>query len=167
MLHKVLSALILAAACGLAAPDAEAQMLALPTARPTDGVFGRAPKDEGLDIAVSTFEGYDDDAANQALGSRSQMGSQYDALDVSAQFTKKTGNVSFSLGERSGLRRYQAIQDLTGIQHTVAGGFAGQFNRTHVSFNQTVISAPFYTFSTLPGLVGAQPNDLPSTPEQV
>jgi hypothetical protein len=167
--RKLTVVIVVAAGCGLAAADGYAQTLTLPAQRPTQGLFGRTQKPEGLDLVVSTFEAYDDDQigeGTQSVDPRMQQSGSFHALDAAATVKRKSRRFSFEAAERSAVRYYPALRDLVGVRHTGSGGFAARFDRTQFSFTETVAYAPFYSYSTLPQLFDAQPADAPVAPDQ-
>jgi hypothetical protein len=166
--RKASTSLIVTSACLLWAAGAAAQALSLPNQRPTRGVFGRAPKGEGLDVTAAFFSGYDDDQAEHGAanpGDLPRANGQFSGLDVGLLFSKQTRNWSFGANGHTGARYYPEFDGLM-QQHSVAGGFAGQVGKGQLSFIQSVGYSPFYNLSTLPMVFNAQPTDAPSTADQ-
>jgi hypothetical protein len=167
--RKAIVVMVISAGCVLVAADGSAQTLAPPAQRPMQGLFGRAPKSEGLDVAVSTFEAYDGDEIGAGTGlvdPRMQKSGAFDGLDAAVTLQRKFRHVSFEGVERSAVRYYPSLQDLVGVKHSGAAGFTADFNRTEFRFTQAVAYAPYYSYSTLPQLFDAQPADVPVAPDQ-
>jgi hypothetical protein len=167
-LRHSIATLAVAAACLLTARELSAQSITLPTQRPTQGLFGRAAKGEGFDLAVSAFRGFDDNNTDQPYDGLAQERGVFDSLDVGAMLTKKAGDFSFGVNGRSSVRYYQDINDLVALRHQVVGRVGGVFGHTQFNVSQMVGYAPFYSYSTLPELMApGSPTDAVAVTDQI
>jgi hypothetical protein len=166
MVNRSYSRLVLAAAL-LLAPGLTPGVLAQggPTAPSRyEGLFGRervAPTStQGLDLAVSIFEGYDDNltagATNRQPRQALLLDGFYSGLQSSLAYGKRWGTAAeFTAGAGSFVRHYPDLHAITPMQHRGAVSFtAGLGSRARLNVRQEVSYTPRYQFDPFSELSG-------------
>lgn len=156
---KYVTTPIAAIAITLAAASASAQTLASSPQRPTQGLFGSAPRgNQTLDVSASVVGAYEDnvvpgsESGAGGLDDITQESAAYNGVNTTVTYAKQSRRVAVSLAGGSSIRYYPALSDVAGMYHGAAGGFAFQLGHTKVSVTQKLRWAPYYNIMSTPQL---------------
>jgi hypothetical protein len=124
------------------------------------GAKQKAASHHGLDVTVSSTEGYDTDPnpeARAALGVGGQDGAGYStSLGTTAEYSFRGRRVQIHANESSSIRYFQPLNSVLpayfgNVSHGVAGGLTAGSRRTTFNINQTAMytSSPLYNIFPL------------------
>lgn len=152
--------------CLLAGTAAEAQVLAAPAQRPSQGLFGRGTRgDQTLDLTVSAVGGYDDNLlSTESIGlvnSPPEKSGLYEGLTGRLAYMKTFRDSAFGAAARSSLHYYPSLNEIVGQQHTATAGLLVQRQHGRISVTQTFGLFPLYSVAAIPGLFSPELTDLP------